>query len=288
MAFVCLLGTPRDAFAQADPHSFRFNSGQTVGPFFDGWSRNTDGSFEMHFGYINRNYVEEIHVPVGPNNHFEPAAADRGQPTFFYPRIHRRVFSVTVPSGWGDERLVWTVEVRGEPEQAVGWLDAVWEIDADPLARFFAASDGAPVNQAPTLLVNASATLAMPGRLTLTATVTDDGLPEPRGRGSAPVGQERPPTLQEDPDAPKAPVNVPAVLEGSRPSRLRVGNVTLTWTVLRGPASVAVELDGEPRDGVATMTATFARPGDYVLRVQASDGPASVIQHLTVAVGGSG
>ena len=65
---LCLLmvvGLASKAGAQADPLHFMFNSGQTIQPFFEGWVRNADGTFEMHFGYLNRNYVEELHVPIG-------------------------------------------------------------------------------------------------------------------------------------------------------------------------------------------------------------------------------
>ena len=35
----------------------------------------------MWFGYMNRNFEEVLDLPVGPDNKFEPGAADRGQPT---------------------------------------------------------------------------------------------------------------------------------------------------------------------------------------------------------------
>src|SRR5262245_50795246 len=58
----------------------RFASGQHVVPAFAGWGRNPDGSFNMVFGYMNRNYEEEIDLPVGPDNMIEPGLADQGQP----------------------------------------------------------------------------------------------------------------------------------------------------------------------------------------------------------------
>ena len=125
-----LLGTPSGADAQPSPYNLKYRSGQTVQPVFEGWSRHPDGGFTMHFGYFNRNFVEEIHVPVGPDNHFEPGEIDAGQPTFFYPRAHRRVFSVRVPSDFGDRRLVWNLTVRGETLRALGWLESTWETGA--------------------------------------------------------------------------------------------------------------------------------------------------------------
>jgi len=51
----------------------------------------------MLFGYMNRNWEEEVVVPVGPNNNLTPGQPDQGQPTHFYPRRQRFVFKVTVP-----------------------------------------------------------------------------------------------------------------------------------------------------------------------------------------------
>ena len=33
----------------------KFSSGQNVVPYFEGWIRNGDGSFDLVFGYFNRN-----------------------------------------------------------------------------------------------------------------------------------------------------------------------------------------------------------------------------------------
>ena len=48
LAFTVLSGG--EALEQADPQNYLFNTGQTVQPYFEGWSHNSDGSFEMHFG----------------------------------------------------------------------------------------------------------------------------------------------------------------------------------------------------------------------------------------------
>ena len=77
--------TPHRAAAQGnpDPFGFKFNSGQSIQPIFEGWAQNPDGTFSMYFGYLNRNYAETPIVPVGPDNKLEPGDPDRGQPTFF-------------------------------------------------------------------------------------------------------------------------------------------------------------------------------------------------------------
>ena len=61
----------------------RWQRGQNIQPVFEGWERNTDGSFTMVFGYLNRNYEEQPFIPVGPDNFFEPALKTRAsQPIF--------------------------------------------------------------------------------------------------------------------------------------------------------------------------------------------------------------
>ena len=83
----------------------RYATGQDVVPVFEGWERNADGSFNMVFGYMNRNYEEEVDVPVGPDNALEPGGVDQGQPAHFYPRRQQYVFSVRVPKDWGKKDL---------------------------------------------------------------------------------------------------------------------------------------------------------------------------------------
>ena len=65
-AAACLLG------AQAPPPTqisqTKFNSGQDVVPVYEGWLRNADGTFTFVFGYFNRNWVEELYIPPGPEN----------------------------------------------------------------------------------------------------------------------------------------------------------------------------------------------------------------------------
>jgi len=79
----------------------RYAVGQNVAPVFEGWERNADGSFNFVFGYMNRNYEEEVDVPVGDGNFLEPGQPDQGQPAHFYPRRQQFVFKVRVPKDWG-------------------------------------------------------------------------------------------------------------------------------------------------------------------------------------------
>jgi len=277
-ALLLVLAVPTLIGAQGnpDPSSFKFNNGQDVVPVFEGWARNADGTYAMWFGYFNRNYAETPVVAVGPENKIEPGAADRGQPTYFYTRTHRMGFSVSVPSDWGKKELTWTLTVHGKTEKAVAWLQPEWEID--PLFGGKFQSPEAQKNQAPTLALNVPSTGAVSKPITLTATVTDDGLPVLKAPPKIAVGQETPPTLVAPKDQPEIPVNVPTLGEGGRGGgRGRGGEplqgVIVTWIVWRGPGSVtfAPPLARVVKSGDAVTTATFEKPGTYVLRAKAND-----------------
>ncbi len=64
-----------------------------------------------------------------PNNSIEPGGPDRGQPTFFYTRTQRNLFSVSVPRDFGKKELIWTITANGKTQKAFGWLQPEWEID---------------------------------------------------------------------------------------------------------------------------------------------------------------
>ena len=82
----------------------KFNSGQSVQPAYEGWTRNPDGSRSMWFGYMNRNWEETPDIPTGPNNGFGPTGEDLGQPTHFLPRRQAFIFKVNVPADWPVDR----------------------------------------------------------------------------------------------------------------------------------------------------------------------------------------
>ncbi|PHY09775.1 MAG: hypothetical protein CK533_11900 [Acidobacterium sp.] len=279
-AIVLLSGAAPSAQEQFT-NNFKYNTGQSVQPIFEGWSWAPDGSINLHFGYLNRNYVQEPTVPVGANNSIQPGGPDRGQPTFFYSRTQRNLFTVNVPKDWDRKReVIWTVTVNGKAEKAVGWLQAEWEID--PVGGAGAGGgDTDPerkMNQAPAITVDPLAPVTLPGVATLMATITDDGLPKPRPRSKPAVGQETPPTLQGGVDA---PVNVPAVATATRETPpgaspgaagARPLGLSVSWIVWRGPAAAAFSPQlVEPKDTKAVTTATFSAPGEYVLRARVTD-----------------
>ena len=300
-ALVCTPGAAGGLRAQLEhlPWILKYNSGQNVQPIFHGWSRNPGGGFAMHFGYLNRNYVEALHVPVGPGNALGPnepggpgggGGLDRGQPTFFYPRFHNFAFSVAVPSDWGGRELVWSVTVRGRTDRAVAWLQPEWEIGDPAQGNPFVQTD--PPNRPPSIAVPAVAPVALPAAATLTAEVADDGLPAgAREVRELAVGQETPPTLRPGPGAAQSPVNLPqlpAAPDRTTARRLpdpRPEGVSVSWIVWRGPAAAAFEPAHSPaRDGRTTTSARFARPGTYVLRATATDRMLSATAAVTVTV----
>src|SRR5215203_3767276 len=102
-----VIGIAGRAAAQPDgvlSGNIKYNSGQTVQPIFEGWTKNADGSFNLFFGYLNRNHVQELSVPVSLQNGFDPGPADRGQPTYFYPRENHFIFKVNVPKDWDKKK----------------------------------------------------------------------------------------------------------------------------------------------------------------------------------------
>src|ERR671930_388637 len=103
-------------------------NGQGVAPVYEGFDINADGSYNMWFGYMNRNEEESLDIPIGAANAFEPGG-DRGQPTHFITRRHKDVFKVTVPKDFGDGKLVWTLTAHGQTQKVVATLKPVWQID---------------------------------------------------------------------------------------------------------------------------------------------------------------
>jgi hypothetical protein len=241
----------------------------------------------MYFGYINRNYAQELAIPVGSENGFAPGSPDRGQPTLFQTRIQRQAFGVKLPANWSKaQELTWTVTANGSTLKAVGWMQPEWEIDAENGGQML--NEEARANKAPTVAIDAPASASLSSPLTLTSRVTDDGLPKPRAKRTAAIGQESPPTLVPNPDDPEIPVNVPSATD---PGRVRRGagpqGLRVKWSVWRGPASAVFSPQGAVpvKEGQAVVTAAFSQPGTYVLRATASDGAlSSAATDITVTV----
>lgn len=267
----------------------RYARGQNVVPVYEGYHKNADGTFTMVFGYMNRNYEEELDIPVGPDNVIDPPllgqGPDGGQPTHFYTRRQQFVFSVTVPKDWGKKDLVWTLNIRGKAEKAYGTLLPFWELGSlvyeENRGSVSEIGEEPEDNKPPTIALTTGnkATVKIGQPLKLSANVTDDGKPTPRKTRPGAT----PPVRRDSDGAIITPTGTPGP-GGSGPRRenpltqavVRVDpGVTLgvTWVVYRGnadgvafaPQRVAV------KDGKADATVTFAKPGTYTLRGYADD-----------------
>src|SRR6266540_7363150 len=159
--------------------NLRHWSGQGVAPVYEGFDINADGSYNMWFGYMNRNHEEELDIPVGPDNTFEPGG-DRGQPTHFTTRRHKDVFKVTVSKDFRDRTLVWKVTAHGQTEQVIATLKPVWQIDRLRTTRG-GNSERVSSNLPPVVNVRVADVGVGGSRATLTISATDDGLPKRRG-----------------------------------------------------------------------------------------------------------
>ena len=173
--------------------------GQSITPVYEGYVEKADGSYDLLFGYLNRNWVEQPVVEVGPDNHMEPDGPDLGQPTHFLPRRNRFVFRVPVPADFGESEVVWTVTANGATAQAFGTLRQGYAVDDTVLMANF--GGGGPSGFSPDTVGNIPPVLAVEsGRMltaavgeavTLRAVATDDGKPTPRGLPSFWVGRSR-------------------------------------------------------------------------------------------------
>jgi hypothetical protein len=290
LAVVLALCLPSPVLGQVEvDNNFKFNSGQSVQPAFEGWSRNDDGTFTFHFGYLNRNWVQELSIPVGPNNNIEPGGPDRGQPTFFYPRTQRNLFRVIVPKDWGKKEVIWTITANGKTEKAFGWLQPEWEIDpAGGAATGGQTSPELKGNKPPVFTLDAPSTIAVGQTVPLVAMVTDDGIPKPAPAKKPAVGQETPPGLVASNDA---PVNLPQLAPargagGGTPGEVR--GPFVTWLLFRGPANATFASRNIPvKDGKAASSVAFNVPGEYVLLGRASDRILFVDKLITVTVTGA-
>jgi hypothetical protein len=135
LALILLVSFAGSVGSQEATSELKFNSGQSVQPAYEGWTRNPDGSRSMWFGYLNRNWEETPDVPIGTTNGFGAGSEDLGQPTHFLPRRQAFVFKVDVPADWpADKDLVWTLTANGTTLKAFGSLWPVWEIDEQTMS----------------------------------------------------------------------------------------------------------------------------------------------------------
>lgn len=246
----------------------KFARGQDVVPSFDGWIKNADGSFTMVFGYLNRNYEEELSIPAGPDNKLDLLPADSGQPTYFLPRRHAWVFRVRVPGDWGNKELVWTITAHGRIEKAYGSLASDEELTERIVMTNGNLSPGLDdPNQPPAILISSVEGATVGSPLKLTAHVTDDGLPKPhvpKAPSTVETGKS-----QTDRATPRPPIGL-----------------SVSWMQYRGPAKAIFEKVGaiSVTGGEAITHVSFSAPGAYVLRATATDGALSVPSDILIVV----
>ena len=276
--------------------SLTYSRGQNISPAYEGWEQAADGSRYFVFGYMNRNWEEEIDIPVGPDNMFNIGSADQGQPTHFLPRRNRFVFHVRVPEGFGDrDEMIWTLTSHGKIEKAYASLRLDYVIDdvvkASETGALGAGTSSPEVrgNRPPSLRLDPAIqrTVKVGQSLTLTANVEDDGIPKRRTNNTA---AQRLATLP--------------------PTRVTVGKnlgLHVSCFVYRGAGKVTFDPpqvkawedtraganspwapvwipDPIPPDGKITTKVIFSQPGTYVLRCRADDGALTTDEDITVVV----
>ena len=264
--------------------------GQNVVPVYEGFWPQEDGTYDLWFGYYNRNWEEELDVAVGRENHLDPEGPDLGQPTHFFPRRVQFVFKVNVPADFGDREIVWTLRSKGIIEQAFATLRTEYMVDETVMMANFGA--GGVTGFHPDMIGNTAPMLKIDGAkerrvsagepVTLSAVAADDGKPRPRSIPEALVGTSH---------------FVPNSATGLRLSWFRYrgpGKVdfdppqTKVWQDRRdggnSPWSVGWNPPPVPDDGRWTVRATFSEPGTYVLRALASDGGLVDYGDVTVTV----
>jgi hypothetical protein len=251
----------------------RFNSGQNIVPYFEGWIRNPDGTFDLVFGYFNRNWTEEIVIAPGPSNRIEPNGPDAGQPTYFLPRRQRWIFRVKVPANFGKNEVTWTLTANGRTEKAYGSLLASEEITERVIMTNGGLDPGAEdPNEPPSITIAPVQTATVGTAVTLRASVSDDGLPKPR-----PVREPRPATGTTPPGF---------SAQSDRPANTAPRGLTVSWLVYGGPGKATFEKTGPIplANGQAITTVRFELPGTYRLRATANDGALSKSTDLVVTV----
>lgn len=296
--------------AQGASAQLSYSRGQNVTPAYEGWEREADGTRYFLFGYMNRNWLEEIDVEVGALNSISPGPADQGQPTHFLPRRNRFVFRVPVPSNFGDsDELVWTLRTKGSSQSAYATLRPDYFVDglvqASEQGAIGAGSSNPTIraNKAPELEIEGEATrsVRVGQPLELVAVAIDDGVPA--ALGQTPISTELIFAARGTRELPPDPRWMPH-------QHVTVGSATglrLSWYVYRGSGEVGFDplqtkVWEDTRTGANSpwapmwqvpplppgdrfvAHATFKEPGTYVLRCLASDGALGTDGDVTVTV----
>jgi hypothetical protein len=234
-----------------------YSYGEGISPAFEGWQRNEDGSYDIVFGYMNRNWLEELSIPVGPDNYFaltgvgeltdleksayDPATADMGQPSYFLPRRNRFTFTARVPASFaeGGQELVWTITANGSTERAYGTLARDYMIDNIVIMSetgALGAGSSSPeirANQPPVITLEGERvrTVRVGQPVTLVASVLDETPLRRRGGGGGGGSAA-------DSAATSAELLERALSPPRRSTVSKVTGLYFAWFVYRGPGEV--------------------------------------------------
>jgi hypothetical protein len=266
------------------------NQGEAIYPAFEGWGPLKDGTSVALIGYYNRNMEQELDIPIGPNNHFEPTA-DMGQPTHFLAGRQWGVFAVKLPATTTD-RITWTLVANGQTAKVEFWANPPYWVDffkfaasgnTPPVMRYTADGKGmtgpATENYSQTYEVGVNQPLKLSMFISDLAD-TYDPYEEVGGRDAATAAAA----------AARGRGGRGGAAAGRGRGRGRGGfrapaDVTLEWSKYRGPGWVSIddpslEVRKKTENGkvvdqneiMPTNTeAWFDTPGEYWLMAQAKD-----------------
>ena len=220
--------------------------GASITPAFEGWYKNDDGSFSLLIGYYNRNSKEPLEIPIGPNNKIEPGEPDQGQPTYFEVGRQWGVFVIKVPKDFGNKTIRWSITANGETQSIPFTLNPGY-----PITPFKELGMG---NRPPVLSFSQGGA-KVTGPPVAVATTLNGTVQQP-----VPIS-----VWVEDPKS---------EMEGAERPRGASGIANLSFHKYRGPGAVTFDktrASAAKQGDLVSSSATFAAPGEYLLRVQAND-----------------
>jgi len=250
------------------PNSPLSPTGNPVIPWFEGYYENGDGTLTLSFGYLNRNPREVVEIPIGPRNRIEPAEFDGRQPTHFLPARNRGMFAVTIPESRRDQDVWWyLVDDQGNEYKVPGRARAQgYQLDWLPrphgsLPPWLWFTNERDRRRGPEGIYAPETMAARVGQpLELAVQVHDESVydrTDPRFRNGIPVNIQW--SKYQGPPGAVTFTRHPSHPENQRPTARGRGAPP--------PGADAVALP--PGGGTARVIATFAAPGDYVLRAEA-------------------
>ena len=260
-------------------------TGEAIYPALEGWGPDKNGDTLILLGYYNRNKAQELDIPIGSDNRIEPGGPDFGQPTHFYAGRQHGIFAIKVPKDFGTQKLTWTLTANGQTSSISFWLNPAYWVNfykhpangnEPPIIKFL--RDGPTMTGPPPAIAQTlSGTVGKPVTLTLWASDVPTQINE---------GEEALAVRNRASAAARGNQDAVAIIGGQVIGGTRSGgspptdpDITVNWRKHRGPGNVTFAQSRIPlvtkRNASlyleATTTATFAAPGEYVVRAQVND-----------------